>query len=83
MVHSKLPQVGTTIFTVMSSLAQEHQAINLGQGFPDFPMNGELVDLVAAAMRNGHNQYTHMAGYPPLRAAIAASRSNWYVGIVP
>ncbi|MEI6947550.1 methionine aminotransferase [Paraflavisolibacter sp. H34] len=71
MIHSKLPQVGTTIFTVMSSLAQEHGAINLGQGFPDFPMNGELVELVSKAMRDGHNQYTHMAGYPPLRAAIA------------
>ena len=70
-ISSKLPNVGTTIFTVMSSLAAELNAINLGQGYPDFPMNAELVALVAEAMKSGHNQYSHMAGYAPLREAIA------------
>jgi methionine aminotransferase len=55
----------------MSSLAAQHNAINLGQGFPDFPMNEELVDLVNAAMKSGHNQYIHMNGYIPLREALA------------
>jgi len=68
---SKLPQVGTTIFTVMSALAQEHKAINLGQGFPDFPMSEELIALVNEAMVAGQNQYVHMNGYIPLREAIA------------
>jgi methionine transaminase len=71
MIVSKLPNVGTTIFTVMSSLAAQHRAINLGQGFPDFPMSEELTGLVNEAMKNGHNQYTHMNGYIPLREAIA------------
>ena len=70
-LESKLPQVGTTIFTVMSSLAVEHNAINLGQGFPDFPMSEGLIALVDEAMKAGYNQYTHMNGYPPLRQAIA------------
>jgi methionine transaminase len=68
---SKLPNVGTTIFTVMSSLAAQHNAINLGQGFPDYPMSKELVALVNEAMKNGHNQYVHMNGYIPLREALA------------
>ena len=50
----------------MSSLAAEHKAINLGQGFPDFPMNEELIALVNQAMKKGHNQYIHMNGYIPL-----------------
>ena len=70
-VISKLPKVGTTIFTVMSSLAVEHNAINLGQGFPDYQMNEDLVALVNEAMKSGYNQYTHMNGYPPLREAIS------------
>jgi methionine transaminase len=70
-IKSKLPDVGTTIFTVMSSMAAEYNAINLGQGYPDFPMNQELVEYVAQAMKDGWNQYTHMAGYMPLREAIA------------
>jgi methionine aminotransferase len=70
-IHSKLPQVGTTIFTIMSSLASELQAINLGQGFPDYPMSEQLIDLVSQAMRQGHNQYVPMQGYLPLREAIA------------
>lgn len=77
-IHSKLPNVGTTIFTVMSSLAAEHKAINLGQGFPDFNMSEELNDLVAKAMKDGHNQYVHMAGYGPLREAIAAKVERLY-----
>lgn len=70
-IQSKLPQVGTTIFTVMSALAAEHNAINLGQGFPDFPMPEELTALVNDAMRKGHNQYVHMCGLPLLRERIA------------
>lgn len=66
-----MPHVGTTIFTVMSSLAAQHNAINLGQGFPDFPMSEELVGLVNEAMKAGHNQYIHMNGYGPLREALA------------
>ena len=77
-IHSKLPNVGTTIFTVMSSLAAEYKAINLGQGFPDFNMNEELTGLVAKAMQDGHNQYVHMAGYGPLREAIAAKVERLY-----
>jgi methionine aminotransferase len=68
---SKLPNVGTTIFTVMSALAAKHQAINLGQGFPDYPMSEALTELVAKAMQDCHNQYMPMAGYGPLLEAIA------------
>lgn len=68
---SKLPNVGTTIFTIMSSLAVQHNAINLGQGFPDFQMSEELINLVNKAMQDGHNQYVHMNGYMPLREVIA------------
>jgi methionine aminotransferase len=69
--QSKLPDVGTTIFTIMSVLAAEHRAINLGQGFPDFNMPEELVAQVNEAMKGGFNQYTHMNGYVPLRETIA------------
>lgn len=75
---SKLPAVGTTIFTVMSSLAAEHNAINLGQGFPDFSMNEDLVALVTEAMKEGYNQYTHMAGYPLLRERLAEKVNRLY-----
>lgn len=68
---SKLPTVGTTIFTVMSQLAAEHKAINLGQGFPDFDPDERLIDGVTRAMKDGHNQYPPMAGIPALREAIA------------
>lgn len=68
---SKLPTVGTTIFTVMSALAAEHGAVNLGQGFPDFDCDPSLVDAVAQAMREGLNQYPPMAGVPALRQAVA------------
>ena len=70
-IKSKLPEVGTTIFTVMSALATEHKAVNLGQGFPDFPMSSALTELVNEAMRNGFNQYSPMPGWMPLREAIA------------
>jgi len=68
---SRLPGVGTTIFTVMSALAIEKNAVNLGQGFPDFDCDPKIVDAVAGAMRAGHNQYPPMAGVPRLRQAIA------------
>ena len=70
-IQSKLPNAGTTIFTVMSVMAAENQAINLGQGFPDFEMNEELIALVNQAMKQGFNQYVHMNGYIPLRESIA------------
>ncbi|WP_138515493.1 pyridoxal phosphate-dependent aminotransferase [Rhodoferax bucti] len=68
---SRLPNVGTTIFTVMSALAAEHKAVNLGQGFPDFACDPALVNAVTAAMQAGHNQYPPMAGVPVLRQAVA------------
>jgi methionine aminotransferase len=77
-ILSKLPNVGTTIFTVMSVLAAENKAINLGQGFPDFPMSEELIALVNEAMRTGHNQYVHMNGYIPLRESIAGKVEYLY-----
>jgi len=68
---SRLPHVGTTVFTRMSQLALEHGAVNLGQGFPDFACDPALVDLVTDAMQAGHNQYPPMTGLPALRLAIA------------
>ena len=68
---SRLPNVGTTIFSVMSALAAEHGAVNLGQGFPDFDCDSALVDAVHQAMRAGHNQYPPMPGVPALRQAVA------------
>ena len=75
---SRLPQVGTTIFTVMSALSQEHGAVNLGQGFPDFDCDPRLVDAVTRAMRAGHNQYPPMAGVAALREAIATKTEALY-----
>ncbi|WP_445322857.1 pyridoxal phosphate-dependent aminotransferase [Ramlibacter sp. AN1015] len=72
LLASKLPAVGTTIFTVMSALATEHGAVNLGQGFPDFDCDPRLVDAVSTAMRDGHNQYPPMAGIAPLREAVSS-----------
>lgn len=77
-IVSKLPQAGTTIFTIMSQLAVEYNAVNLGQGFPDFPMDGQLTDLVNKAMKNGFNQYAHMHGYLPLRDKIAEKVQKLY-----
>lgn len=75
---SKLPDVGTTIFTVMSQLANDHKAINLGQGFPDFEPDERLIDAVTNAMRNGHNQYPPMAGIVPLRQQISKKMEALY-----
>ncbi len=69
---SRLPQVGTTIFSTMSALATEHGAVNLGQGFPDFDCDPALVNAVTRAMQSGHNQYPPMPGVPALRQAVAA-----------
>jgi len=77
-IHSKLPNVGTTIFTVMSALANEYKAINLSQGFPDFEIDPVLIDLVNNAMKNGFNQYAPMPGYMPLREEIAKKTYNIY-----
>ena len=70
-LQSRLPQVGTTIFTVMSALAAKHGAVNLGQGFPDFDCDPALLDMVTGAMREGLNQYPPMTGVAPLREAVA------------
>ncbi len=70
-IRSKLPNVGTTIFTEMSALAIQHNAINLGQGFPDFNMSPELIELMNKAMKDGYNQYTHFNGVPLLRERLA------------
>ncbi|NYZ61250.1 pyridoxal phosphate-dependent aminotransferase [Luteimonas deserti] len=78
MTRTKLPKVGTTIFTVMSQLAAEHRAVNLGQGFPDFDVPDRLVDGLAEAMRLGHNQYAPMTGIPALRDAIAEKTERVY-----
>ncbi|MCS3798287.1 methionine aminotransferase [Niastella sp. OAS944] len=81
-IQSKLPQVGTTIFTVMSALATGHKAVNLGQGFPDFPMSAGLTALVTEAMNNGYNQYAPMPGWMPLREAVAEKIEFLYNSIV-
>jgi methionine aminotransferase len=77
-VRSKLEDVGTTIFTVMSRRARELDALNLGQGFPDYDIDPRLTELVAAAMKAGHNQYAPMEGLPALRQRIAAKVSASY-----
>ena len=75
---SRLPDVGTTIFSVMSALAARHQAINLGQGFPDFGCDPALPAAVTKAMADGHNQYPPMTGWPALRQAIAGKIASLY-----
>ena len=77
-LETKLPKVGTTIFTIMSQLAAEHGAVNLGQGFPDFSVPGRLVEELDRAMRAGHNQYAPMTGVPALRQAIANKTERVY-----
>ena len=79
-LRSRLPSVGTTIFTVMSKLAADVGAINLSQGFPDYDCDPTLVDAVARCMRTGLNQYAPMPGVPALRQAIAASYAEAYGG---
>ena len=78
LINSKLPDVGTSIFTVMSQLAVEHGAVNLGQGFPDFPMDHALTDLVAKAMSDNFNQYSPMAGNALLRERLAEKTAFLY-----
>jgi methionine aminotransferase len=82
LIYSKLPQQGTTIFTTMSALAVEYNAVNLGQGFPDFQMDEELIDLVNKAMQHGHNQYVHMNGLPVLRERIAEKIAFLYQSFI-
>lgn len=77
-IHSKLPTVGTTIFTVMSKLATEHHAINLSQGFPDYTADEKLISYVHEAMTNGHNQYAPMAGLLSLRERISEKTEQFY-----
>lgn len=77
-IQSRLPRVGTTIFTVMSALAAEKGAVNLGQGFPDFDCDPALVDAVSTAMKSGLNQYPPMTGVPALREAISAKIARIY-----
>jgi methionine aminotransferase len=81
-MNSKLPDVGTSIFTVMSALATELKAVNLGQGFPDFPMSEALIALVNKAMQNGLNQYAPMQGYMPLREVLAEKVAGLYKTVV-
>src|SRR5579885_3435243 len=76
--RSKLPDVGTTIFTVMSRRARELGALNLGQGFPDYDIDPHLADCVSEAMRSGHNQYAPMEGALELRERIAAKLAASY-----
>lgn len=77
-LRTRLPAVGTTIFSTMSALAARHGAVNLGQGFPDFDCDPQLPELVGAAMREGHNQYPMMTGAPVLRTAISEKIAAQY-----
>ena len=76
--RSKLPDVGTTIFTAIGQLAAEHNALNLSQGAPNFAPDPKLIDGVARAMREGHNQYAPMAGIDTLREALAQKMETLY-----
>ena len=82
LIPSKLPTVGTTIFTVMSQLANEQGAVNLGQGFPDYPMHKKLIELVYQSMQQGHNQYTHMNGLPLLREKLSQKMYDLYNAVI-
>jgi methionine aminotransferase len=77
-IKPKLPHVGTTIFAVMSKLAHEHGALNLSQGFPDFPVSPELIDRVTHYMKSGYNQYAPMTGVQPLREQICRKAEILY-----
>jgi methionine transaminase len=77
-ISSKLPKVGTTIFTVMSALANEHKAINLSQGFPNFDVNPKLVSLINQKMKEGLNQYCPMQGVPQLREVLCEKMEKLY-----
>ncbi len=78
LINSKLPTTSTSIFSVMSKLAQEHNAINLSQGFPDYPTDEQLIKYVTEAMNQGHNQYAPMTGLPILREIIAEKTAEFY-----
>ncbi len=73
-----LSATGTTIFTVMSALAVQHGAINLGQGFPDYDGPEDVIEAAAAALRDGRNQYPPLTGVPELREAVAAHNRRFY-----
>jgi methionine aminotransferase len=75
---SKLPNIGTTIFTVMSKLAVEHNALNLAQGFPNFPVDSKLTDILQRISTDSIHQYAPMAGYPPLLVKIGTMTENCY-----
>ena len=77
-IETKLPKVGTTIFTVMSQLALEHKAVNLGQGFPDFEPPTNLREALTRAMNEGRNQYAPMSGIPKLREQISLATERYY-----
>jgi methionine transaminase len=77
-IQSRLPEVGTSIFAIMSKMAQEHGAINLSQGFPDFPVDKKIIELINRFMLEGHNQYAPMPGVPALRNVIAEVISKTY-----
>lgn len=77
-IRTRLPNVGTNIFTIMSQMALDHNAVNLGQGFPDFSPDPVLLELVNKAMHDGHNQYAPMAGVPKLRSQISAKIESLY-----
>jgi methionine aminotransferase len=81
-ITSKLPSVVTSIFTMMSALATEYKAVNLGQGFPDYPMNQELMSLVNEAMHKGFNQYVPMQGYTPLREVLSEKVQSLYQAVI-
>lgn len=81
-IHSKIPDVGTSIFTVMSKMALDHGAINLSQGFPDFMIDQKIIDLVHRHMLEGHNQYAPMPGTPVLRNTISTVVANSFGRIV-
>ena len=74
-ITSKLPNVGTTIFTIMSGLASEYNAVNLGQGFPDYQMNEELMALVNEAMSKGYNQYAPHARLDAIKGIDSGKNS--------
>lgn len=80
-LHTKLPQVGTTIFSVMSALAAQYEAINLSQGFPNFPCDSYLLELLNKYARSGQNQYAHTFGVPALRQAIAQMVATQYAAV--
>jgi len=77
-IQTKLPETGTSIFAVMSQMAAENQAVNLSQGFPDFPVSEELIERVHHYMKAGFNQYAPMPGVKPLRQAISKMFADKY-----